>query len=374
MVRFFRQLIFVVHAFILRWPIWIMIWIVGRSGIIKNIFLVYPTDREECLDFCPNNKWLLGFLSCRPTPAGLIMNGRLPIGIYLVIPNQPLELMRKKNRPMAVEITRRLRWIKKLAGAKTIGLAGQLGPIFEKRHNIAMEPPFYSSTFGNIYSIEKAINYMIRSERKKQWQVSVSLIGGGELGEQLESVLSSNGYQVEMLEVRYTRKGNVRLNDQNKAKRQLSTTDMVINLLPKGQDFMDCGLQHLIQETATLVDFSRPPIPAEAIPHKVVMGNRVQRSDTRFIMKLQKEWQQHELPACCMPSLIASLGDQPVDTFEAFQFAARQYAFHTAVSGSPIMTGFTPLSTKLHHLTTEFPTALRLVMLTLKRKLSLNPW
>jgi len=336
MDKYLRQLFFLVYAFLLRWPIWLLIWVVGRSGILKTLFLIYPTDNSECLDFCPNIKWLRNFFSGRPTPAGLIIEGWRPIGLYLVIPNSALELSRKKNHPMVKTIISRMLWAQKLSGAKNIGLAGQLGPIFEKRHGIAMEPPFYSSTYGNIFSIQKAVSHLVATENKKPWQVSVSIVGGGLLGEQLEQQLIGDGYQISMVDVRYTRKGDVKLTNEEEANRQLEGVDHVINLLPRGKDFMDCHLHKRIPAAATIVDFSRPPIPVDAIPQQVVMGNRVQRSGTHFFMRLPGGWKRHELPACSMPCLLASLSKLPITSSEDFRLAARQFHFFTALAGPPV--------------------------------------
>jgi hypothetical protein len=231
--------------------------------MLKTLFLIYPTDSSECLDFCPNIKWLRNFFSGRPTPAGLIMDGWRPMGMYLVIPNSSMELMRKKNRPLVETIISRMLRIQKLTGARTIGLAGQLGPIF-------------------------------------------------------------------------TRKGDVKLTNKEEANQQLGAVDIVINLLPRGKDFMDCQLHRRMPATATIVDFSRPPIPTQAIPQKVVMGNRVQRSGMRFCMRLPGGWKRHELPACSMPSLLASLSRVPIKNIEEFRFAARQFQFHTALAGAPV--------------------------------------
>lgn len=333
MNKYLRQLIFLVCALLLRWPIWLLIWILGRSGMFKTLFLLYPTDSSECLDFCPDIKWLRNFLSGRPTPAGLIMKGWLPMGIYLVIPNQALELMRRKERATVECILRRMLWIQKLSGAVAIGLAGQLGPIFEKRHGIPMEPPFYSSTLGNIFSIQKAVNHLVMHSKKPPWQVSVALLGGGELGAQLEQYLRGDGYLMSIVNVRYTRGGDVKLTDEMAADQQLKEADLVINLLPRGKDFIDCNLHRLIPETSTIIDFSRPQICAENIAQNVVMGNRVRRSGIHFFMTLPGGWQRHELPACSMPSLVASLSTLPFGNIEEFRRAASQLQFSTALSG-----------------------------------------
>jgi hypothetical protein len=227
-------------------------------------------------------------------------------------------------------------WIQKLSGAKAIGLAGQLGPIFEKRHGISIKPPFYSSTYGNIFSIQQAVNHLVSTSRKKPWQVSVAVIGGGLLGEQLEHYLREDGYRMSLVDVRFTRRGDVSLTNVEEADRQLGSVDFVINLLPRGQDFLDCRLHRQIPETATVIDFSRPPIPAKALPRKVVMGNRVQRKGMHFFMRLPGGWKRHELPACSMPALLASLGGAPLGSMEELRLAAGEFQFHTALTGAPV--------------------------------------
>lgn len=333
MTRYLRQLFFLVFALVLRWPVWLLIWLIGRSGLLKTVFLIYPTDRGECLDFCPDVKMLRNFFSGRPSPSGLIMKGWLPMGLYVVIPNPALELMRGKNRHIVLRILERMRWIQKLTGAKTIGLAGQLGPIFEKRHGIPMEPPFYSSTEGNLFSIKAAVDHLLTTTAKKTWQTSVAIVGGGELGDELQQYLGRGGYQTTMVDVRYTRSGGVKLSDEQEANRQLSDTDVVINLLPRGKDFMECRLHQKMPQSAKIVDFSRPPIDPLRISQQVVMGNRVQSSGLRFLMKLPGGWKRHELPACSMPSLVAALSGISTGSREQFLEAAKSLSFCTALSG-----------------------------------------
>lgn len=335
MARYLRQFIFLVYSLILQWPLWLLISVVGLSGAFKTLFLIYPTDSSECLDFCPDIPWLRSFFSGRPTPAGLIMDGWLPIGIYLLIPNTSMELARKKNRSTVEAIIRRMLWFQKLSGAKAIGLAGQLGPIFEKHRGTPVEHPFYSSTFGNIFSIQSAVNHLVTTSKMKPWQVSVAIAGGGEFCDQLEKSLDSDGYRIETIDVRYTRKGDIKLVDEKKTNLQLRGVDFVINLLPRGKDFLGCEMQRRIPDSATIIDFSRPQIPAETITQTVVMGNRVQSNGIYFFVKLPGGWKRHELPACSMPSLLASLGTVTFGNIEEFRLAARQLAFSTALSGAP---------------------------------------
>ena len=336
MSRTLRQLVFVVYALIIQWPVQLLIWVFGRMGVFKVLFLIYPTDRSECLDFCPDIPFLRNFFSGNPTPAGLIMDGWLPVGIYLVVPNTAMELARRKNRAMVDTIIERMRWYRKISGAQAIGLAGQLGPIFEKQCGKPMEPPFYSSTYGNIFSIHKAVNHLVTTSNRTPWQISVAIIGGGELAVQLAKSLAGDGYRLETVEVRYTRKGTVLLWDENEADQQLHGADVVINLLPRGRDFLGCNIHHRMTESAAIVDFSRPPISPKAISQKVVMGNRVQSGGLHFFVNLPGGWKRHELPACSMPSLLASLGTLPFGNMDEFRLAANQLAFSTALIGGQV--------------------------------------
>lgn len=335
MRKFPRQFVFISYSFLFKWLVCSLIFIFGRFGLFKNLFLIYPTDREEVLDFCPDIPFLRRYLSGRPIPAGLIMDGWRPMGIYFVVPDTALELIRKKNRPVVDDIVRRMLWYKKLAGAQTVGFAGQLGPIIEKHLKKPLSHPFYTSTYGNIFSIQSAVNHLVNSAKQKPWQVSLAIIGGGELGSQLAQAVSSEGYQVETIDIRYTRKGSVKLVDEGLADKQLGNADFAINLLPRGIDFMECHMDQRLSESSTVVDFSRPPIRPETIVQNVVMGNRVQKSGLHFMAKLPGGWKRHELPACSLPCLLASAGSPGFSNIEEFSLAARQLSYSTALGHTP---------------------------------------
>ena len=335
MRKFPRQFVFMLYSFLFKWLICSLIFIFGRFGLFKNLFLIYPTDREEVLDFCPDIPLLRRYLSGRPTPAGLIMDGWWPRGIYLVVPDTALELVRKKNRPLIDNIVRRMLWYQKLSGAETIGLAGQLGPVIEKHLKKPLTHPFYTSTYGNIFSIQSAVNHLVNSAKQKPWQVSLAIIGGGELASQLAEAVSSEGYQVETVDIRYTRKGSVKLVDEGLADRQLGKAHIAINLLPRGIDFMECRMEQRLLESATVVDFSRPPIRPETVAQNVVMGNRVQKSGLHFMTKLPGGWKRHELPACSLPCLLASAATPGFSNIEEFSLVARQLSYFTALGNTP---------------------------------------
>ena len=366
MVRNIRRVLFVIYVLFFRLPTWAIIWLVGRTGVIKTIFLIYPTDRKEYADLSPDFKFLRKFMSGRPTPGGVILDSWKPVGIYLFISNTPQELVKKKNRHIAEAIARRMRWIQRLSGARACGFAGQLGPILEKRHNIAMEPPFYSSTMGNVFSIDDSISFLSKSLNKKPWQLSIAVIGGGELGGMLQEHFTNQGYNADIVDVTFKRRGGVKITDKKVSRRQLDQADFVINLLPTGEDFLQCGTAGLLQQSTTVIDFSRPAIPAEKLRAKVYMGNRVQRTGMRFAFALPGGWQQKELPACSIPSILASNHGIVEHNLTRFCMAARRVAFQTALAAAA-QPAPRPLSVRLRLLGNEFMMNCRFYLLVARK-------
>ena len=331
MLIILRQFFFFLTAFVLRWPVWFLIYLMGRVGLVKFVFLVYPTDDVECNNFVPNIPIMRRFLSGRPSPGGLVVDGFRPIGIYFVVPDQPMTLMRKKNKDIAERIIKRMLWIKKLTGAKTIGLAGQLAPIFEKRHNIKIEPPFFSSTNGNIYSIESAINWAATNRNVFSKQSRIAIAGGGELGETLRKHLNKKGFRTDTVDVRFTRKGSALPINSEKSVNILKASDFVINLLPKGEDFFSGNINETIGKATSVIDFSRPAIKTDKLHQKVFMGNRVQKSGIRFVLALPGGWKQKQIPACSLPAMMSALTGRAESVLGEFCQSARLENFTTAL-------------------------------------------
>lgn len=341
MRKLIRQIIFITTATIFRWPVCALINLVGRAGFFKTVFLVYATDENEVQGVYPKNRFLRRYLSVKPTPAGLIMDGWLPIGLYLGIPDLPMDLSRKKNRHIAEKIVQQMHWYRRLAGAQTIGLAGQLGPIFSRRHNIPMEPPIFTSFYGNIFSIHEAINWVARQKRSYLHRQKVAIIGGGELGTALQEYMNSQGYDCSIIGVRYTIRGMVVPVNAEESRVRLHGIDFVVNLMPRGEEFMASGLEEIIPQNAAIIDFSRPPILADKVGQKVHMGNRVRRSGMRFLLALPGGgWKQKQLPACALPALIAAMTGRVHKELESFCLLARKQSFSTALIDVPVENKF----------------------------------
>jgi len=350
MIDSIHRILFVIYAVFLRFPTWTLIWLIGRTGVFKTIFVIYPHDKEEYAKLCPDSEAFVRFMSGRPTPGGLILDGWKPVGIYLYISNTPQELAKKKNRHIAETIVKRMQWIQKISGAKAVGFAGQLGPILERRHDIPMVPPFFSSTMGNVFSIEEALNHLAGKKNKPPWDLSISILGGGELSELLKEHFSRLGYEVSILDVKFKRKGGVELKLSEENCRQLDRVDFVINLLAKGEDFVGCGIADILRPSSAIIDFSRPAIPKERLQQSVFMGNRVHRPGMRFAFSLPGDWQKLEIPACSVPSILASNFGIVESDLTNFCRAARQVSFGTALAPiahpapiSPISSTFSSL-------------------------------
>lgn len=333
MRRFFRQFVFLVFTLVLQWPVLLVLSIIGRFGVLKTLFLIYPTDRDECLDFCPDIKILRKFYCSRPTPAGIITDGYRPIGVYMLVPNTAMELCKKKNKFMTDNIIRRMLFFKKLTGAQTIGLAGQLGPIMEKQTGEKLQAPFYTSTFGNIWSIYAAANHIVHKTNKKPWNTRVTIIGSGELAERVEEQFSKNHFNTEIIEVAYTRKLSIKIKDLEQAKLALSQTDLTINLLPRGIDFLSCNIQNMLPPESDIIDFSRPQLHPGDVPQNLHMGNRVQSGNIQFKLRLPGGWQRYEIPACSMPALIAAMIPEKRFSMDQFKAFAQQFGWTTALAG-----------------------------------------
>ena len=169
-------------------------------------------------------------------------------------------------------------------------------------------------------------------EGKLPWEISIGILGGGELGELLKEHFSSQGYTVSILDVKFKRKGGVTLQLSETERHQLDHIDFVINLLPTGEDFINCGIAELLDASSSVIDFSRPAIPREQLRARVFMGNRVQRPGMRFMFSLPGDWRKNEIPACSMPSILAANFGIVENDLRKFCRAARQVAFGTALA------------------------------------------
>lgn len=328
-----RQTAFLLTGTLLRIPILGFLWVLGKLDFIKIIFQVYPTDETETQGFSPNIKRLRNFFSTRPTLGGFIADGMRPIGIYVVVPNTAQELVKRTNSDLVHNITKRLLWIHQLTGAISIGLAGQLGFIFEKRHGILIKPPLYSSLYGAIFSLSETIYQAIKKHNLSPDSAIIGILGMGIFGEELRRFLEEKSYHAIPIDMQYTKSGRIKIHDEKATLDRIKSVNILVNLTPTGTHFLQTSIHTHISSDCVIIDFARPGIPS-SIPHTVYMGNRVQRKGIRFIFSLPGDWEQYHIPACSLASLLSTLQKPTWETVDEFCKMAKENRFFISLEGA----------------------------------------
>lgn len=330
LIRLFRQTVFVLAGTLFRPPILGLLWILGKLRLIQTIFQVYPTDEIETLGFCPNFKPLRRFFSARPTLGGLITDGMRPIGIYVVVPNTAQEIVKRSNAGIAHHIVERLKRLHHLTNAVSVGLAGQLGIIFEQRHKIAIEPPLHSSLYGTIFSLSETIDQVVARHHLPANSAVIGILGMGIFRQMLQDYLEEKGYHTIPIDLQYTRSGQIKIRHLETVTERLKKANVLVNLLPTGTHFLQTNCQAYISPECIIVDFARPGIPT-TIPHTHYMGNRVQRKGVRFILSLPGDWERHHIPACSLASLLALKQKPNWENVAEFCKAAKKQRFFVSL-------------------------------------------
>ncbi len=326
LIRFFRQTVFVLAGTLFRLPILGLLWILGKLRLIRTIFQVYPTDETETQGFCPNIKPLRNFFSARPTLGGLITDGIRPIGIYVVVPNTAQEIVQRGNSILAQQIVERLKRLHHLTNAVSVGLAGQLGIIFEQRHKIPIEPPLYNSLYGTIFSLSETIEQAIQRHLLPHNSATIAILGMGIYRQALQDHLEEKGHHTIPIDLQYTRSGRMKIRHLETVTGRLEKAHVLVNLLPTGIHFLQTNCHTYISRDCIIVDFARPGIPA-TIPHTRYMGNRVQHKGIRFLLSLPGDWKRHHIPACSLASLLALRQKPTWKNFTEFSKEAKKQRF-----------------------------------------------
>lgn len=335
MKQIVQQLIFLLVGTLFRIPVWAVLWILGQFGLFKVIFLVYPADIIELKGFCPPLPLLRRFFSGRPTLGGFILDGVRPIGIYLVVPDTVQELASRANGALAHTIVERLFWVARLINAKSVGLAGQLSFIFQKKHHIPMVAPLYSSLYGSVFSLSETIEKAIQSigEADKGEKPTIGILGKGDISALLARHIADTYHSKPVyIDVKYLKSGRIALKCKDEAIPHLKSFDLLVNMLPTGDHFFQTKCCEYLSDECIIIDFSHPGIHSGLLPHRKHIGNRIQRDGLRFIPSLPGDWEYHTLPACSLASLLASEYDPKWKNFNEFCIQARARGFFVPFS------------------------------------------
>ena len=320
------QLAFVLTGTIFRLPILGILWLLGKCGLIRTVFQVYPTDETETQAFCPNIATLRHYFSARPTFGGFITKGIRPIGIYVVIPDTAQTLVKRQNSHLSHAVVDRLHRTARLTGAQSIGLAGQLGYIFKKRHGISIDPPLYDSLYGSVFSLSETIFDVVSKYRLPVDTLNIGILGMGDIGQVLARRLENNGFRVTRLNLKLMKSGGIKLNNEAAAIPMLRSLHILVNITATGDYFLQTNTHQYISSDCIIIDFARPGIP-DVVPNKLYMGNRVHRKGIHFAMSLPGDWDHQHIPACALASLLSTMTKSTWSDIDEFCSIAKQHKF-----------------------------------------------
>ncbi len=254
LLSFSRKAGFLTVSLFLRWPIWLSLWLLKIVGLkfFSYLFLVYPGTDADLDGYCP--RWLAKswIFSKKPTVGGIISKGSGGRGLTLVVPNTVQEF--HKNRDVCEKTMKRLEWIKNLAGAKSIAIAGQV-PGMLVRHGIDIDQPFVRGNKGTVFCIVETIERVMRKKSLITGKFQIALLGVGYVGRVLMNYLETKGHQVIGIDISINRQG-VKL--QSEAPEVLRHADMIVVLTPKGSDFMPYS--PFIKRGSVVIDDTHPKI------------------------------------------------------------------------------------------------------------------
>lgn len=297
-LKVLRIIGFLTIGLILRWPIWIALWMMKIVGIkfFDYLFLVYPGTDKDLDGYCP--RWLAKswLFSTKPSIGGIISKAETGRGLILVVPNTTVEFLQRRD--ICEKTTKRLKWIKNIIGAKAIALAGQM-PSMLKRNNIKIEEPFVKGNKGTVFCVAETIDRTISKHDLIPGEFQIALVGVGYVGKLLMDHLESEGHNVVGIDIEIQRHG-VKL--QEEAPGILITSDMVIVLTPRGEDFNP--YVDFLKPGAIVIDDTHPKIlkkPKNVFFYKVAVG----LDKVRFFPRLpgyRSDW----IPGCAIEAIISS--------------------------------------------------------------------
>lgn len=299
-----RKFIFITTSLVLRYPIFLLLFMLRPFKLFQYIFLVYPGKDKDIEGYCP--LWLAKSVvySGKPAIAGVITKSSLNArGLVLVVPNSTTDLMHHKQ--IAIDVMKNLNKFATLVGAHTIGMAGQ-GPGIMTKHHIDTGDRFMYGTMGTIFSISQTIDAAVKendfSEHSKVVVVGKSFISTG-----LVDFLNNHGYNA----------SDINISDGSSF---IEDADIVVVITLTGKLFYPF-MPHL-KKNSIVIDYTHPKMmkkPKDSYFYKVATGI----DGVKFIPRLpgyKADW----IPGCCIESIVHSeCGDEPFTDQKLFNESAK---------------------------------------------------
>lgn len=313
-----RKIVFLLFSLVLRWPIWGVLALARIFKPFDYLFLVYPGTDKDLDGYCPRRLAKSWLFSKKPTIGGIISKSAGGRGLILVVPNTVKEFLFSKE--VCKEVMRRLEFVKKIVGAKSIAIAGQM-PGMISRHNLDLEKPFVRGNKGTVFCIMETISEVMLKHDLKVGEFKIALVGVGYVGSLLMSSLQQMGHDIAGVDIHINRNG-VLLKEESKP--LLKEADMVIVLTPKGEDFAPYAAD--LKIGAIVIDDTHPKITQRPIGvnfYKVAVG----LNGTKFLPRLpgyRPDW----IPGCAVEAIYsASTGQFNGCSQEEFNQKAKELGF-----------------------------------------------
>jgi hypothetical protein len=286
----------VILCLVLRWPTWLLL---GATRVFKPfayIFLVYPGTDKDLEGYCP--RWLAKswLFRSKPQVGGVITRGGGGRGLVLVVPNTVREFLHDKNS--CHKIIKRLKRVRRLVGAKSIAIAGQVPGIMTK-HRVELKKPFVVGNTGTAFCVMETVAQAMSLHGLPPGRFKIVLVGVGFAGQSVLEVLKDDGHDILGVDIKITHHG-VLVGPEGIA--ALKIADLVIVLTPKGSDFLPY-VNHL-KPGCIVVDDTHPKItdrPEGVHFYKVAMG----MGGVKFLPRLpgyRPDW----IPGCTVEAIYSA--------------------------------------------------------------------
>lgn len=310
-----------ISLFFFKWPIMFIFFLLRWFRLFDYVFLVYPGTDKDLKGYCPD--WLAKSLLFRskPTFGGFISKSKscgCGFGLVFVIPNKAQELFSDKSA--CHDIARRLLFVKKITGVKSVAIAGQAPGIFI-RHGIEIDKPFVRGVRGTVFCVIETIEEVMRCHGLNAGNFSIAVVGVGYVGSILLEELEQAGHNVSGIDIKVGRK-KIILSEESIP--IIQEADMIVVLTPRGSDF--APYVENLKSGAIVIDDTHPRItirPERAHFYKVAMGMK----GVSFFPHLpgyHAQW----IPGCAVEAIYsAAVGSFNGSSQQSFNSNARKLGF-----------------------------------------------
>lgn len=316
-----KKILFIIFSLILRWPVWVVLFLLRPFKLFSYIFLVYPGTKEDLNRYCPRYIKDSKFLDAKLSIIGYARMGVCGRGLILGVPNFINEFTESKK--LSQKLVNNLEFVKRLSGVKTVAMAGQLPGVIYK-HDINLRQSFVTGTRGTVFSIVETINQVFLKHNLLKDREQIVLVGVGYVGSRLINTLEKLNFRIKGVDIKRASEAVILAKDSDEL---LKEAKVVIVLTPKGSNFLPYIKK--INRRAIIVDDTHPKIKITEIDNsytffKVAIGMK----NVEFVPRLpgyKTDW----IPGCVVEAMhVASTGNYGDFDQIKFNKQARKLGFY----------------------------------------------